>query len=120
MGTARKNGEKRENLTEEESRALLRIKGVLKDLLGSRLHRLVLFGSKARGDHHGESDIDVAIVVRGLTGEMKKKIYDEVAAVEFEHLVPMSTIVFSEDDFEHLRKRERRIALDIEREGVPI
>lgn len=39
-------------------------KAALKDLYGSDLIELVLFGSYARGDQHEESDIDFAIVLR--------------------------------------------------------
>ena len=35
-------------------------------------------------------------------------------------LVPLSTLVLSEADYRGLIERERRIALDIEREGVPL
>jgi len=61
-----------ERLTAEENRALMELKDVLKGLLGDRLQVLVLYGSKARGDWDSKSDIDVAIVVKGLTGKGKK------------------------------------------------
>lgn len=34
--------------------------------LGSRLVSVVLFGSRARGDHHPESDWDLLVIVKGL------------------------------------------------------
>jgi hypothetical protein len=34
--------------------------------------------------------------------------------------MPISTIIFSEDEFNRLKKHERRIALDIEKEGILI
>jgi uncharacterized protein len=82
--------------------------------------RLVLYGSCARGDYDSDSDIDVAIIVRDLTRELKDRILENVADVEMEYLTPLSTLVISEDDFAFLRSRERRIALDIEREGIPL
>jgi predicted nucleotidyltransferase len=109
-----------EALTQEEKSALACLRDLLSELLDDKLVRFTIYGSKARGDHHYESDIDIAIVVRGLTREMKNRILKEVARIEFDHLVPLSTIVFSEDDFEQLKKRERRIALDIEGEGIPL
>ena len=33
------------------------------DYYGSRLKGIVLFGSRARGDHHDSSDADVAVVI---------------------------------------------------------
>ena len=68
----------------------------------------------------GESDIDVAIIIRGLTRELKHQILDRVAEVELNHLMPVSALLFSEEEFNRLKKRERRIALDIEGEGIPL
>ena len=106
-------------LTDEEKTALRELKDVLKLFLGDRLVRFVLYGSKARGDYHSESDLDVAIVVKGLTTVLKHQVLDKVADVEFKYLLPVSTLVLSEEDFNNLKERERRIALDIERDGIP-
>lgn len=90
------------------------------EFLGAKLLRLVVFGSRARGDFDDESDLDVAIVVRDLSPELKKKILEMVAELELRYDFPMSVIVFSEEEFDLLKKRGRRIALDIEREGIPL
>jgi predicted nucleotidyltransferase len=81
---------------------------------------MVLFGSMARGDYHDGSDMDVAIIVHGLTRRLKGRILDEVAELELEHHTPLSVLVFSDEEFNRLKKRERRIALDIEREGISL
>ncbi len=99
---------------------LQELKRSLETFLGDQLVSVILFGSKARGDYHAESDVDVAVIVRGLTRKLKGQILDEVAELELEHHVPVSLLIFSEEEFNHLKKRERRIALDIEREGVPL
>jgi len=97
---------------------LRELKESLQGFLGDRLLRMVLFGSRARGDYNNGSDIDVTIIIRGLTRELKHQILDKVAEVELNHLMPISALILSEDEFNHLKKRERRIALDIEKEGV--
>ncbi|MGQ9570295.1 MAG: nucleotidyltransferase domain-containing protein [Thermodesulfovibrionales bacterium] len=97
-----------------------KLKSSLKGFLGDRLVKFVLYGSRAKGDYDQESDIDIAIVVKGLSRELKNQILYEVAGIEFEYLTPLSTFILSEDEFEHLKRRERRIALDIEREGIPL
>mgnify|MGYP001066165370 CR=1 FL=1 len=97
---------------------LRELKKSLESFLGDRLLRMVLFGSMARGDYNDKSDVDVAIIIRGLTRELKHQILDKVAEVELNHLTPISTLILSEDEFSRLKKRERRIALDIDREGV--
>ena len=101
-----------------KTETLRELKESLGSFLGDRLLRMVLFGSMAKGDYNDESDADVAIIIRGLTRELKNKVLDKVAEVELNHLMPISALIFSEDEFNRLKKRERRIALDIEREGV--
>lgn len=102
-----------------EKQALEKLKGSLNELLGLSV-KIILYGSKARGDDTSSSDIDVAIIVKGLTRELKKKILDVVADIELEYLTPISTFIVSAEDFEFLKKRERRIALDIENEGIKL
>ncbi|MGB9793200.1 MAG: nucleotidyltransferase domain-containing protein [Thermacetogeniaceae bacterium] len=109
-----------EHLTPNERKAVLELKEALQEMLGNRLAGLYLFGSKARGDYSSDSDIDIAVIVRGLTKELKRAVFDKAADIELENDVYLSTLVLSEEEFELLKKRERRIALDIEREGVPL
>lgn len=103
-----------------KSKTLRHLKESLENLLGDRLLKIMLFGSMARGDDDDDSDIDVAIIIRKLTRELKHQVLDRVAEVELKHLMPLSVLVLSEDEFNRLRKRERRIVLDIEREGIPL
>ncbi len=103
-----------------EEKILIELKNTLKEFLGDRMTKLILYGSRARGDYDDESDIDVAIIVKGLTRELKNQTLDMIADIEMKYLRPLSTLVISEEDFELLKKKERRIALDIEREGIPL
>jgi hypothetical protein len=40
--------------------------------------------------------------------------------IETKYLTPLSTLILSKDEFERLKIRERRIAIDIENEGIVI
>ena len=105
---------------EDVRSALFVLRDRVKDLLGDSLLKLVLFGSRARGDADPDSDVDVAIIVRGLDSMTKERVLSTVTKVELEHVVPLSTLILSEEDYARLLKGERRIALDIEREGIPL
>jgi len=92
----------------------------MKKLLGKDLIHLKLFGSRARGDADVDSDLNVVLVVGNLSKKRRREILDQVADIEMEHLTPISLLLISQEDFRQLLSRERRIALDIEREGVPL
>ena len=96
------------------------VKQRLAAMCGPRLVKVCLFGSRARGDHSPDSDIDVAAVIRDLDRREKMALLDAVAEIEFERSTSISALVLSEAVFAELLARERRIALDIERDGIPV
>ena len=49
---------------------LVRFRGALLELYGPALDRVVLFGSRARGDATPESDYDVAVFLKGVDNLM--------------------------------------------------
>jgi|SRR5271166_3007063 len=51
---------------------LRRICRSLRAIYGDRIERLVLFGSRARGDAHAESDYDVAVFLEDLTDRWRE------------------------------------------------
>src|SRR5215472_19027781 len=46
---------------------LTRFRAALAEIYGERLERVVLFGSRARGDARADSDYDLAVFLRDLT-----------------------------------------------------
>ena len=104
----------------ENENVLKELKHTIEEQIGDRLVKMVLYGSRAKGDFDNESDIDIAIIVRELSRELKHHILDNVAEIEMRYLTPLSVHILSENEFEHLKRREIRIALDIEREGIPL
>jgi predicted nucleotidyltransferase len=54
---------------------LPRLKNELQAIYGARLKRVLLYGSRARGDHQPDSDYDILVVLEGpvdLRPEQKK------------------------------------------------
>ncbi len=43
-----------------------RFRAALDDIYGDRIARVILFGSRARGDAHAESDYDVAVFLKAM------------------------------------------------------
>jgi uncharacterized protein len=54
---------------------LKRFRAALDALYGDRIERVVLFGSRARGDHQPDSDYDIAVFIKD-----PGSFYDERAA----------------------------------------
>ena len=110
-----------ENLTEKEKEKVLKIREELGKILPDKSFRMILYGSKARGDHAPTSDIDLAFIINCFSAALKKQILDLVVQIECKEFVStISALILSSERFDRLKCRERRIALEIEKEGIQI
>jgi len=80
--------------------------------------RIWAFGSRARGDAAPDSDLDVCIVVSGLTRNMRDRIREMAWEIGFEHGLVLSTVLFSTESFEHGPMAASTLVANIHREGV--
>ncbi len=95
---------------------------LLERRFGARLQSLRLFGSRARGDAEPDADVDVSVVVAGLTDAERAEGID-LALEAWRQAGPDAPLIhpllWSDRQAEDRKAAERRIALDIEREGIP-
>ena len=89
----------------------------LQALYGPRLERLILFGSRARGDGDGESDIDVLVVLKGSVDRRseRERTIDIVASLSLEYdilIIPVFT------DAETYAESKFSLYRNIRREGI--
>jgi predicted nucleotidyltransferase len=84
------------------------------------LIRVVLFGSKVRGDATRESDVDVLVVIHSEGWRLGDQIRSLGYALELEHDVVLSIQVMSERHFEELRLLGSQFYKAVEREGVSV
>ena len=84
------------------------------------LIRVVLFGSKVRGDATHESDVDVLVVIRSEGWRLGDEIRSLGYALELEHGVVLSIQVMSERHYEELRLFGSQFFKAVEREGVSV
>ncbi len=107
-------------LTDNERAALDAFITELRGRFGHKLVRVVLFGSKARGDSDVESDLDVLILVKD--GDWRFK--DAVALVAFEpmleHGIVLSPLVVDLADYKWWQEHRAPIYRNIAREGIEL
>ncbi len=92
----------------------------LRRRFAGRLRFVRLFGSWARGTAGPDSDIDVAVVVEGLTQAEWAEAVALAADSEIEGGEPLAPFVVSGARFDELLRRERRLATDVLEEGVAL
>ncbi len=97
---------------------LKRLRAALDALYGDRIERVVLFGSRARGDAHEDSDYDVAVFLENFTDRWQ----------EIDRIVPLVTDILYEDGaFIHAMpygpgayKNRTPLMREIRREGIDL
>ncbi len=109
-------------LAPDERAALAELREWLTDRFGDRLVKLVLFGSKVRGDCDEESDLDVLVVVRDLDersegGEVSDAAWD-IGLMKYGALI--QTIRFSTAEYAFRQEKEFPLITNIERDEVPL
>lgn len=110
----------RMNLLSAERDALMDFRRALEARFAGRLASLTVFGSRARGEGSEESDLDVLVVVDELTGSEARDVRYLAGDLLTRHGVLVAPLVLSREQFARLRARERRIAREIERDGISL
>ncbi len=76
----------------------------VRELLGARLRDLRLYGSKARGDDHEESDIDLLVLVDDLDEQTDRAVFDLAFGLSFKDGGPYVSAVVVDFDRYHAPK----------------
>lgn len=90
---------------------------------GDRLLRVVLYGSKARGDSHSESDLDLLVVLRGHGGvdwRDARAASFLAADVGLETCVDVAAKCVSSEHFDREAAAPAGFARRVSREGVTL
>ena len=76
----------------------------LKDIMGSQLIKVIVYGSYARGDFNSKSDVDVMILVKMSDSEIKKienQVYDLAFDIEMDTGIDIYPIIKNENQYEY-------------------
>jgi len=103
-------------LTDRERKSLARFLERLEAECGDRVQRVVLFGSRARGDHEAESDVDLLVV----TDEDRERIGDLAHRATLDDSMPLSTLVISVAEYQRYQQLRLPIYVNLRREGIEL
>jgi predicted nucleotidyltransferase len=92
----------------------------LRPLFGGRLRELRLFGSYARGEANEDSDVDVLVLVDGLTDHEIGVAAGEAAYVLIATGLPLAPLPMATEQLDELRRGERLLARDLDAEGIAL
>ena len=110
------------SLTKAEQEALKTFRKRALERFAKRIVKVLLFGSRARGEGYLESDFDVFVMVDAKDRKITEGLFDIAHDIYFESdfTINIYPVIMSQGYFGKRLKLERKIAVDIERDGVPI
>jgi predicted nucleotidyltransferase len=115
--------ERLSHLTANERAGLAALVNRLRQHYGNDLLRVVLFGSKARGDFDDESDLDVLVVVRIADGGYRKywnEIVNIAWDIEFAYNLVITLVIKDEAGYTSMCKNRLLLARNIEKDGIEL
>jgi predicted nucleotidyltransferase len=109
------------DLTTEAHDLSRRFAVVLRKRFGTRLRRITLFGSAARGEWTPDSDVDILVLLDRVTSEDVDWVVRQAFHMGVvERSVLVQPVIMAEAEFDQLLRRERAFALDVEAEGISL
>lgn len=97
---------------------LARFRAALDALYGDRIERVVLFGSRARGDAHPDSDYDVAVFLQDLPDRWREM--RRLAALETDILAETGAFIHAMPHPAGSYRERTPLMHEIRREGIDL
>jgi predicted nucleotidyltransferase len=108
------------SLSPHEQKALAQFKIEVLQICGAPPPSLHLFGSRARGEGDEDSDVDVLVLLAAAHEGHKIKIWDAAYDIFDRTGIHISPLVLTKEQFTSLKSHERRIATEIDRDGITL
>ena len=105
-------------MTQTELYNLLEVlRDSFQQIFGEQFERMILYGSRARGDHRADSDVDVLVVLKGEVDyfEIDQKVGDLIARLSLENDIVISTAFVSKAQIQQGRNP---FVMNVHREGI--
>jgi predicted nucleotidyltransferase len=107
---------------EQDRNIVMELKQRLPVEVKSHLAKLILYGSRARGDAADDSDLDLIALVDEKTPEIENQLEDIAYRLMWDHnFQPIISLkVFSEERFRQATAKGLSFYRNVEREGVEL
>ena len=92
----------------------------LRAVFGERLAEVRLFGSFARGEANEDSDVDVLVLVDGLTDLEIGVVAGEVAPLIQKTGLALAPLPMATERLAELRRQGRALALELDADGISV
>jgi len=100
-----------------EKTALSAFQKAVQEICKPEKPQLRVFGSRSRQSGNEDSDVDVLVLLASPDEKKKTQIWDAAYSVFSNTDILISPLVLTHAQYEQLKKRERLIAKNIEKEG---
>lgn len=107
-------------MDKETDNILRYFKGKLQEHFGGRVERVLLFGSRARGDSRSDSDIDVLIVLDKVREEDRDWSADMTGDIIDRYGKYLSVHHYSSEEYHRLNNPPSPFMQILSREAVPV
>jgi len=115
-GTVMKKG--LHHLSRAEKKVVQSFVEELRNRLGNEIVKIILFGSKIRGDFSKGSDIDIFILLRQKTPDIRDRVGDLTADYIFDHDVPLSPVLYDLLEYQRNKELGSFFFENVEKEGI--
>jgi len=107
-------------LTKPEQEWLDAYRKALDEKYPDSVHEMLIYGSKARGQAHAESDLDVLLIVKNKAGRLKRTLRRIGYLLAATSDVLPSIIAYTEDEWESRKRSGSSFRQAVERDGVRV
>ncbi len=104
----------------KEQSAIQMFRRQLTDQLGNMIEKVVLFGSKARGDDHPRSDVDLLVICNSNDWRIADKVYLIATDVMLETGIAISPKVLARQDYRRMQQNKVPFLNNVIRDGVAV
>ncbi|MDZ7364024.1 MAG: nucleotidyltransferase domain-containing protein [candidate division KSB1 bacterium] len=92
----------------------------LRQLAGENIEKIILIGSHARGEQREDSDVDVVVLLKSSSEELRDRIYDYLVDFMLEHDVDISLKLIDQTTYQEWKEQSEPFTRSVEAEGIEV